>query len=162
VAKIEYRNLRKVFEGGTVAVDDLDLEIADGEFMVLVGPSGSGKTTVLRITAGLDEATSGSVLIGGSAVDRIPPMDRNIAMVFQNYALYPHMTVYDNMAFGLKRHKVKKQLIRARVEAAASMLGIEKGKVYPMDLFHAERHTDASNFRVDTNFAFVDCGRVIN
>jgi multiple sugar transport system ATP-binding protein len=125
VASIEYRNLRKVFEGGTVAVDDLDLEIADGEFMVLVGPSGSGKTTVLRITAGLDEATKGDVLIGDSVVNRVPPMDRNIAMVFQNYALYPHMTVYDNLGFGLKRHGFKKAVIRERVTSTAQMLGID-------------------------------------
>jgi multiple sugar transport system ATP-binding protein len=125
VAKIEYRELRKVFDGGTVAVDDVSLEIEDGEFMVLVGPSGSGKTTVLRITAGLDDATTGDVLIGDRVVNRVPPMDRNIAMVFQNYALYPHMTVYDNLGFGLKRHKVKKGEIRTRVQAAAQMLGIE-------------------------------------
>jgi multiple sugar transport system ATP-binding protein len=124
MASIEYQSLRKVFEGGTVAVDDLSLVIEDGEFLVLVGPSGSGKTTVLRVTAGLDDATSGDVLIGGKVVNQIPPMDRNIAMVFQNYALYPHMTVYDNMAFGLKRHKVKKRLIEERVESAATMLGI--------------------------------------
>jgi multiple sugar transport system ATP-binding protein len=125
VAKIEYHELRKVFDDGTVAVDDVSLEIEDGEFMVLVGPSGSGKTTVLRITAGLDDATTGEVLIGDRVVNRVPPMDRNIAMVFQNYALYPHMTVYDNLGFGLKRHKVKKGEIRIRVQAAAQMLGIE-------------------------------------
>jgi multiple sugar transport system ATP-binding protein len=125
MASIEYRNLRKVFEGGTVAVDDLSLVIEDGEFIVLVGPSGSGKTTVLRITAGLDDATEGDVLIGGEVVNPIPPMDRNIAMVFQNYALYPHMTVYENMAFGLRRHKVNKRVIEERVQFAASMLGIE-------------------------------------
>ena len=126
MAKIEFHELRKVFPGGTVAVDDLELEIGDGEFMVLVGPSGSGKTTVLRITAGLDEATGGDVLIGGAVVNNVPPMDRNIAMVFQNYALYPHMTVYDNMAFGLKRHGMKKDKIRARVSLAAEMLGISE------------------------------------
>ena len=125
MAEIEYRNLRKVFEGGTVAVEDLSLEIEDGEFMVLVGPSGSGKTTVLRITAGLDDATAGDVLIGGNVVNNVPPMDRNIAMVFQNYALYPHMTVYDNLGFGLKRHGVKKHVIRERVQSTAQMLGIE-------------------------------------
>ena len=125
MAKIEYHELRKVFDDGTVAVDDVSLEIQDGEFMVLVGPSGSGKTTVLRITAGLDDATTGEVLIGDRVVNRVPPMDRNIAMVFQNYALYPHMTVYDNLGFGLKRHKVKKGEIRTRVQAAAQMLGIE-------------------------------------
>ena len=125
MAKIEYRELRKVFPGGTVAVEDLNLVIEDGEFMVLVGPSGSGKTTVLRITAGLDEASTGDVLISDTVVNNVPPMDRNIAMVFQNYALYPHMTVYDNLAFGLKRHKVKKGVIKERVTSAAQMLGIE-------------------------------------
>ena len=125
MANIEFHELRKVFDDGTVAVDDVSLEIEDGEFMVLVGPSGSGKTTVLRITAGLDDATTGEVLIGDRVVNRVPPMDRNIAMVFQNYALYPHMTVYDNLGFGLKRHKVKKGEIRIRVQAAAQMLGIE-------------------------------------
>ena len=126
MAEIEYRELKKVFEGGAVAVDAIDLRIDDGEFVVLVGPSGSGKTTVLRITAGLEEATSGDVLIGGKVVNHAPPMDRNIAMVFQNYALYPHMSVYDNIAFGLKRHKVKKRIIETRVRAAAQMLGIEE------------------------------------
>jgi multiple sugar transport system ATP-binding protein len=125
VAKIEYHDLRKVFPGGTVAVDDVNLTIDDGEFMVLVGPSGSGKSTVLRITAGLDEATSGDVLIGDSVVNSVPPMDRNIAMVFQSYALYPHMTVRDNLAFGLKRHKVPKDEIRSRVDTAAKMLEID-------------------------------------
>src|SRR5919201_2062791 len=125
MAEIQFVGLRKVFDGGSVAVDDLNLEIADGEFLVLVGPSGSGKTTVLRITAGLEDATAGDVLIGGSVVNQVPPMDRNIAMVFQNYALYPHMTVRANMAFGLKLHKVRKPAIRKRVESAAHSLGIE-------------------------------------
>src|SRR3954469_22481297 len=104
MAKIDFRELTKAFPGGTLAVDRLDLEIADGEFMVIVGPSGSGKTTVLRIAAGLEEATSGEVWIGEELVNDVPPQDRNIAMVFQSYALYPHMSVYDNMAFGLRRH----------------------------------------------------------
>src|SRR5438874_1817241 len=125
MAALEFRELRKVFPGGAVAVDAFDLEIADGEFVVLVGPSGSGKTTVLRMTAGLEDATSGDILIAGGRVNDIPPMDRNIAMVFQNYALYPHMNVYDNMAFGLKLHHVPKGLIRPRVESAAKMLGID-------------------------------------
>ena len=125
MASIEYRELTKRFADGTVAVDSFDLEIADGEFVVLVGPSGSGKTTVLRMTAGLEDPTSGEILIGGGRVNEIPPMDRNIAMVFQNYALYPHMSVYDNMAFGLKLHKVKKDAIRGRVESTAKMLAID-------------------------------------
>jgi len=126
MAGIEYRGLTKRFPDGTVAVDAFDMEIADGEFVVLVGPSGSGKTTVLRMTAGLEDASAGEILIGGARVNDVAPMDRNIAMVFQNYALYPHMSVYDNMAFGLKLHRVKKDVIRERVESAAKMLAIEE------------------------------------
>jgi multiple sugar transport system ATP-binding protein len=125
VAELEFRNLRKAFPGGTVAVESLDLVIADGEFLVLVGPSGSGKTTVLRMAAGLERATSGDVLIGGEVINDVAPPDRDIAMVFQTYALYPHMTVYDNMAFGLKLHRVKKDEIRRRVESAAKMLELD-------------------------------------
>src|SRR5204863_4604693 len=125
MARIDFRDLTKIFPGGTRAVDALDLEIGDGEFMVVVGPSGSGKTTVLRIAAGLDKATSGEVWIGEELVNDVPPMDRNIAMVFQSYALYPHMTVYENMAFGLKLHGLKKKEIEPRVSSAAQMLGID-------------------------------------
>jgi multiple sugar transport system ATP-binding protein len=125
MARIDFRQLTKAFPGGTQAVDTLDLEIADGEFMVLVGPSGSGKTTVLRIAAGLERATSGEVWIGDELVNDFPPMDRNIAMVFQSYALYPHMTVYENMAFGLKLHGLRKREIEPRVTSAATMLGID-------------------------------------
>jgi len=125
VAEVEFRALRKVFDGGAIAVEGLDLRIADGEFLVLVGPSGSGKTTVLRMAAGLEAPTSGDVLIAGEVVNDVPPTDRNIAMVFQSYALYPHMTVYANMAFGLKLHHVKKEVIRPRVHSAAKMLGID-------------------------------------
>ena len=126
MASIEYRGLTKRFADGTVAVDALDLEIADGEFVVLVGPSGSGKTTVLRMTAGLEDASAGEILIGGGQVNEVPPMDRNIAMVFQNYALYPHMTVYDNMAFGLRLRKYPRPEIDRRVKEAAEMLGIQE------------------------------------
>src|SRR2546421_5485340 len=125
MAEIEFRALRKVFDGGTVAVEGLDLEIAGGEFLVLVGPSGSGKTTVLRMAAGLERATSGDVLIGDQVVNDLPPTDRNVAMVFQSYALYPHMTVYENMAFGLKLHGAKKRDIEPRVRSTAKMLGID-------------------------------------
>jgi multiple sugar transport system ATP-binding protein len=125
VAEVEFRALRKAFDGGSIAVEGLDLRIADGEFLVLVGPSGSGKTTVLRMAAGLEAPTSGDVLIAGEVVNDVPPTDRNIAMVFQSYALYPHMTVFANMAFGLKLHHVKKDAIRPRVHAAAKMLGID-------------------------------------
>jgi multiple sugar transport system ATP-binding protein len=125
MAKIEFRELTKAFPGGTTAVDKLDLQIEDGEFLVVVGPSGSGKTTVLRIAAGLEEATGGEVWIGDALVNDVAPMDRNIAMVFQSYALYPHMTVYENMAFGLKLHGLKKREIEPRVRSAAQMLGID-------------------------------------
>jgi multiple sugar transport system ATP-binding protein len=124
MASIEFSELSKVFADGTVAVESFDLSIADGEFVVLVGPSGSGKTTVLRMTAGLETPTSGEVRIGGEAVNDVDPQDRNIAMVFQNYALYPHMSVYDNMGFGLRLHGLKKREIRERVEPAAEMLGL--------------------------------------
>jgi multiple sugar transport system ATP-binding protein len=124
MATIEFQELTKTFDDGTVAVDSVDLAIEDGEFVVLVGPSGSGKTTVLRMTAGLEDPTSGEVRIGGELVNGVDPQDRNIAMVFQNYALYPHMTVYDNMAFGLRLHGHKKGEIRSRVEPAAEMLGL--------------------------------------
>ena len=126
MAEIEFRGLRKEFDDGTVAVEGLDLQISDGEFLVLVGPSGSGKTTVLRMTAGLEPATSGEVLLGGKVVNDVPPTDRNIAMVFQSYALYPHMSVFDNMAFGLKLHGVKKPDIRTRVLETAKMLGLDE------------------------------------
>jgi multiple sugar transport system ATP-binding protein len=125
MAELEFRNLRKAFRDGTVAVDSLDLLVADGEFLVLVGPSGSGKTTVLRVAAGLEVATAGDVLLGGEIVNAVAPPDRDIAMVFQTYALYPHMTVYDNMAFGLKLHGVKKADARTRVLAAAKMLELD-------------------------------------
>ncbi|MFL5943197.1 MAG: ABC transporter ATP-binding protein [Gaiellaceae bacterium] len=126
MAEVEFRGLRKAFPDGTVAVDDLNLLAADGEFLVLVGPSGSGKTTVLRVAAGLERATAGDVLIGGEVVNDIAPPDRDIAMVFQTYALYPHMTVYENMAFGLKLHKVGKSEIRSRVVSAAKMLELDE------------------------------------
>jgi multiple sugar transport system ATP-binding protein len=125
VAELEFRDLRKVFGGGAVAVEDLNLLVADGEFLVVVGPSGSGKTTVLRMAAGLERATSGDVLIGGEVVNDVAPPDRDIAMVFQTYALYPHMTVYENMAFGLKLHRVGKADIRSRVLSAAKMLELD-------------------------------------
>ena len=105
MAGVTFKGVTKIFGKDVVAVDDLDLEIIDKEFMVLVGPSGCGKTTALRMIAGLEEATSGDLFIDDSRVNDVPPKDRDIAMVFQNYALYPHMTVRDNMAFGLKLRK---------------------------------------------------------
>jgi len=111
--------------GDVVAVNDLDIKIADKEFLVFVGPSGCGKTTSLRLLAGLEEITQGNIYIGDRLVNDVPPKDRDIAMVFQSYALYPHMSVYDNMAFGLKLRKTPKQDIDRRVHDSASMLGIE-------------------------------------
>ena len=125
MAEVTLTNLAKVYPGNVKAVKNIELEIQDREFMVLVGPSGCGKSTTLRMIAGLEEITEGSVSIGDRIVNDVPPKDRDIAMVFQNYALYPHMTVYDNMAFGLKLRKFKKTDIRKRVMDAASILGIE-------------------------------------
>src|SRR5919198_5078945 len=109
MAEISLEKLTKVYGDGTKAVSDLDLEVADGEFVVFVGPSGCGKTTALRMIAGLETITEGKVVIGGEVVNDLPPKDRDIAMVFQNYALYPHMSAYDNMAFGLKLRGMKKE-----------------------------------------------------
>jgi len=120
-------SVTKVYPGGTTAaVADLDLEIADGEFIVLVGPSGCGKTTALRMVAGLEAITEGTIRIGDKVVNDVPPKERDIAMVFQNYALYPHMTVFDNMAFGLKLRKISKEEIDRRVREAAGILGLEE------------------------------------
>ncbi|OKO91962.1 glycerol-3-phosphate ABC transporter ATP-binding protein [Bradyrhizobium sp. NAS80.1] len=124
MARVEIRNLNKTFDG-VHAVKDVNLEINDKEFVVLVGPSGCGKTTTLRMVAGLESISSGEVLIGDKVVNELPPMDRDIAMVFQNYALYPHMNVYDNMAFGLKMRRFGRAEIDARVKAAAEILGIQ-------------------------------------
>jgi multiple sugar transport system ATP-binding protein len=126
MAELAFREVTKVFDGGTVAVDALELTIPHGQFIVFVGPSGSGKTTVLRMTAGLEEISSGEIAIDGHVVNRLHPMDRDIAMVFQSYALYPHMTVADNMGFGLKLQKRKKQEIQERVGRAAQILGISE------------------------------------
>jgi multiple sugar transport system ATP-binding protein len=123
MAQVALRNVVKTFDK-TPAVQGIDLDIADREFIVLVGPSGCGKTTTLRMVAGLEEATSGEIYIGDQLVNDVPPKDRDIAMVFQNYALYPHMTVYDNMSFGLKLKKFPKDEIRRRVEDAARILDI--------------------------------------
>ncbi len=118
-------NIRKEYEKGVVSVQDFNLEIRDKEFLVLVGPSGCGKSTTLRMIAGLEDITDGDLFIGDKRVNDISPKDRDIAMVFQNYALYPHMTVYENMAFSLKLRKMKKDEIKARVANAAKILGLE-------------------------------------
>jgi multiple sugar transport system ATP-binding protein len=126
VAEILLEDVSKVYGDGTRAVSDLDLDIRDGEFIVLVGPSGCGKTTALRMVAGLESITGGTIRIGERVVNGVPPKERDIAMVFQNYALYPHMTVYDNMAFGLKLRKLPKEEIGSRVKEAADILGLEE------------------------------------
>jgi multiple sugar transport system ATP-binding protein len=126
MAGITIERVSKVYGDGTLAVDDLNLEVEDGEFVVLVGPSGCGKTTALRMVAGLEEITEGSVHVGETLVNDLPPKDRDIAMVFQNYALYPHMTAADNIGFGLKMRGVPKREIDRQVTAAAKVLGLEE------------------------------------
>ncbi len=121
MASVTYDNVSKVFDG-TAAVKDFKLEIADGEFVVLVGPSGCGKSTALRMLAGLEDVTNGRILIGDRVVNNLAPAARDVAMVFQSYALYPHMTVYDNLAFGLRNQRVPRQEIDARVRRAAEIL----------------------------------------
>jgi len=125
MAQIVLDHVDKVYAGGVKALDDLNLEVREGEFMVLVGPSGCGKSTALRSIAGLEEITGGTISIGERVVNDLPPKDRDIAMVFQNYALYPHMTVEENLAFGLKLRKTPKAEIKRRVSDAAKMLGLE-------------------------------------
>ncbi|HKT44761.1 MAG TPA: sn-glycerol-3-phosphate ABC transporter ATP-binding protein UgpC [Gaiellaceae bacterium] len=124
MASVTFDRVEKTFPDGTRAVDDLSLEIADGEFMVLVGPSGCGKTTALRLVAGLDDLSGGEIRIGGDAVQDLPPRRRDVAMVFQSYALYPHMNVFQNMAFALRSRRVPKPEIRPRVESAAKVLDL--------------------------------------
>lgn len=126
MANVKISNINKIYPNGFHAVKDVDLTIEDKEFMVLVGPSGCGKTTTLRMIAGLEDISSGDMYIGDKIVNDVSPKDRNIAMVFQNYALYPHMSVYENMAFGLKISKTPKPEIKARIEKAAKILGIEE------------------------------------
>src|SRR3954452_21366236 len=124
MASIAFDDVSKVFADGTRAVDGLDLEIADGEFTILVGPSGSGKSTALRMVAGLEDSSGGSITIGSRVVNDVAPRDRDIAMVFQSYALYPHMTVEANMGFALKLAKEDTGAIKERVGRAATRLGI--------------------------------------
>jgi multiple sugar transport system ATP-binding protein len=126
MAQIILDHVEKIYSGGVKAIDDLSLEVKDGEFMVFVGPSGCGKSTALRSIAGLEEITAGKIQIGDRIVNDLPPKDRDIAMVFQNYALYPHMTVEQNLAFGLQLRKTPKDEIKRRVDDAAKMLGLEQ------------------------------------
>ena len=126
MASLSLRHIYKVYDGNVTAVKDFNLEIDDKEFIIFVGPSGCGKSTTLRMIAGLEDISKGELYIGDRLVNDVSPKDRDIAMVFQNYALYPHMCVYDNMAFGLKLRKTPKEEIRRRVEEAARILGIEQ------------------------------------
>jgi sn-glycerol 3-phosphate transport system ATP-binding protein len=124
LADVELRRVEKVYPGGVQAIHGIDIAIADGQLVVLVGPSGCGKSTLLRMVAGLEEITRGEIAIGGRVVNRLEPAERNIAMVFQNYALYPHMTVFDNMAYGLRNLRTPKPETQRRVAEAAGILGI--------------------------------------
>ena len=126
MAQITLEQVRKEYAGGVLAVDDVDLQIESGEFLVLVGPSGCGKSTLLRMMAGLEEVTSGTIAIGGRDVTRLAPQDRDVAMVFQNYALYPHYTVRKNLAYGLRVRRTPKAEIERRVAEVAQMLGLEE------------------------------------
>ncbi len=139
MAEVKLREVSKLF-GSFTAVNDVTLEAEDGEFVVLVGPSGCGKTTTLRMVAGLEDITTGDIYIGERLVNDVPPKDRDIAMVFQNYALYPHMDVYNNMAFGLKLRKIAKKEIERRVREAAELLGIQdKLRSKPRELSGGQR-----------------------
>jgi multiple sugar transport system ATP-binding protein len=139
MASVEIRNVRKSF-GTTPILHGVDIDIADGEFVILVGPSGCGKSTLLRMIAGLEDITAGDIVIGGSLVNTVPSKDRDIAMVFQNYALYPHMTVADNMGFSMKLRGAPREAIRAKVDKAASILSLSPllGR-YPRELSGGQR-----------------------
>ncbi len=126
MAELKLKNIHKIFDKKTRVIEDINLDVMEGEFLVLVGPSGCGKSTILRMIAGLEDITDGEILIDDRKVNNIHPKDRDIAMVFQNYALYPHMTVYDNMAFGLKMRKFKKDFIDSRVKEAAGILDLHE------------------------------------
>src|SRR5687768_1620090 len=128
MARVRLEEVRKIYDDGQrhVAVHGIDLDIADGELVVLVGPSGCGKSTILRMIAGLESISGGRLFIGDRIVNDVPPKQRDVAMVFQNYALYPHMSVYDNLAFGLKLAKVPKHEIDTRVREAARILGLDE------------------------------------
>lgn len=121
MAGVVFQHVAKVYRDGTRAVNDLNLEVCDGEFVVIVGRSGSGKTTALRMVAGLEEISEGTIAIGNRVVNHVPARDRNIAMVFQTYAFYPHLTVFENIAFGLRVKKLARRVIKRRVEQAANL-----------------------------------------
>jgi multiple sugar transport system ATP-binding protein len=126
MATLEFEHVGKTFPDGTRAVDDVSLQVEDGEFVVLVGPSGCGKTTALRMVAGLEDVTDGLIRIGDQVVNYLEPRERDVAMVFQNYALYPQMNVFDNMSFGLRMRKAPKEEMRTRVGRIARMLGLDE------------------------------------
>src|SRR3954462_10850838 len=126
MAEVTFDRVSKIYPDGTRAVNEISLDIRDGEFMVLVGPSGCGKTTALRMVAGLEEISEGALRIGERVVNPVPPRDRDIAMVFQSYALYPHLSVYENIAFGLKLKKMPKEEVEKRVQDAARLLGLDR------------------------------------
>src|SRR3954447_10186452 len=126
MAQVAFERVSKIYPDGTRAVNDINLDIHDGEFMVLVGPSGCGTTTALRMVAGLEEISEGALKIGDRVVNHVPSRDRDIAMVFQSYALYPHLSVYENIAFGLRLRKMTKQEIDDRVQRAARLLGLQE------------------------------------
>ncbi|AOB26742.1 MULTISPECIES: sn-glycerol-3-phosphate import ATP-binding protein UgpC [Bordetella] len=126
MATLSFRNVKKTYAGNVPVIHGIDMDVADGEFIVIVGPSGCGKSTLMRMVAGLETVTEGEILIDDKVVNTLEPAERDIAMVFQNYALYPHMSVFDNMAYGLKIRKLPKEEIRKRVEAAAQILELGK------------------------------------
>src|SRR6266700_6972 len=149
MASIEFDSVSKRFPNGTLAVDEMNLTVTGGEFMIFVGPSGCGKTTALRMVAGLEEVTSGSIRIGDRVVNDVEPPDRDIAMVFQNYALYPHMSVEDNMSFPLRMQRVSRGDTRARVRDVADLLGIgELLARKPRDLSGGQRRLGVSTLYV--------------
>src|SRR6186713_1801159 len=125
MASVEIRGVHKAF-GATAVIHGVDVDIADGEFVILVGPSGCGKSTTLRMIAGLEDISGGEIRIGGRVVNHLPPRDRDIAMVFQNYALYQHMSVYDNLAFGLRNKKVPEDKIKQEIDRAVGILGLKE------------------------------------
>lgn len=140
MARVVIQNVTKIYEGGVLAVDNINLDVADKEFVVLVGPSGCGKSTILRMIAGLEPLTRGTISINGQIVNDVPAKNRDIAMVFQNYALYPHMNVYDNLAFGLRLRRFPTREIDRRVREAAEILGIvDRMKRKPKELSGGER-----------------------
>src|SRR4249920_3762730 len=126
MAQVHLRGVKKTYDNKVAVIHGIDMEIKDGEFIVIVGPSGCGKSTLLRMIAGLERITGGEIDIGGRVVNNLEPKDRDIAMVFQNYALYPHMTVYDNMSYGLRIKGVSKQEIEVKVQKAAEILELGK------------------------------------